>query len=264
METARTSAPANQAPVSAEAADATIALYRRHGQRVFSFCVSRLRDPDEAQDAVQTAFMYALRALDRGVVPQHELAWLLKIAENVCRTTWRLRGRRRAVIASADVNELEVVAASLGAESEEHVEELKAALLQLPPNQRRAVLLREWQGLSYADIADELKLSVAAVETLLFRARRALGAYRERTRRALGAFDFGSLVYALRSVLQSGAATTAGTAAAAALVVAAGPTLAAGRHDSDMDEKAVAPNGSSFDFQSRSFIRSPWPKGARP
>jgi len=40
--------------------------------------------------------------------------------------------------------------------------------------QRRAILLREWQGLSYAEIADELQLSVGAVEALLFRARRGL------------------------------------------------------------------------------------------
>ena len=197
-------AAANRKPVSPEAADATIALYRRHGQRVFSFCVSRLRDLDEAQDAVQTSFMYALRALDRGVVPQYELAWPLKIAENVCRTTRRVQFRRRSVISSADVDELED-AAALTVDGEDRLGELKAALKQLPASQRRAMLLREWQGLSYADIADELRLSVPAVEALLFRARRTLAAYRERTRSALGAFNLGSLAYAVRSALQSGA-----------------------------------------------------------
>ena len=44
----------------------------------------------------------------------------------------------------------------------------------MPEQQRRALLLREWQGLSYKEIADELDLSQAAVETLLFRARRSL------------------------------------------------------------------------------------------
>jgi RNA polymerase sigma factor (sigma-70 family) len=211
--------------VSPDAAQATRALYERHGQRVFSFCLSRLRDWEEAQDAAQTAFVYVLKALDRGVVPRYEVAWLLKIAENVCRTSHRSLGRRRAVISSADVTELEVAAASLGGETDEELAELRSGLEQLPASQRRAILLREWQGLTYADIADDLDLSVSAVETLLFRARRGLAAYRDRARRAVGALNVGSLVFAARSALQSSMATTA---AAGALVVAASPMLVRG------------------------------------
>jgi RNA polymerase sigma factor (sigma-70 family) len=44
----------------------------------------------------------------------------------------------------------------------------------MPAQQRRALLLREWRGLTYREIAAELELSQAAVETLLFRARRTL------------------------------------------------------------------------------------------
>jgi DNA-directed RNA polymerase specialized sigma24 family protein len=44
----------------------------------------------------------------------------------------------------------------------------------MPEQQRRAILLREWQGLSYREISDELELSQSAVETLIFRARRSL------------------------------------------------------------------------------------------
>ena len=50
------------------AAERTGDLYARYGQRVYSFCRSRLRNPEEAQDAAQTAFLYALRSLRRGVV----------------------------------------------------------------------------------------------------------------------------------------------------------------------------------------------------
>jgi hypothetical protein len=49
--------------------------------------------------------------------------------------------------------------------------EIAAAIRRLPPNQRAVILLREIQGLSYAEIATELDLSLAAVETLIFRAR---------------------------------------------------------------------------------------------
>ena len=51
---------------------------------------------------------------------------------------------------------------------------IEEALEKMPENQRRAILLREWQGLSYREISEELDLSQAAVEMLIFRARRAL------------------------------------------------------------------------------------------
>jgi hypothetical protein len=56
----------------------------------------------------------------------------------------------------------------------ERFETLCAALESLPDKQRRAILLREWRGLSYSEIAEELNVSHAAVETMLFRARRSL------------------------------------------------------------------------------------------
>jgi RNA polymerase sigma-70 factor (ECF subfamily) len=208
--------------VTESASAMTRRLYESYGQRVLTFCLSRLRDREEAQDAAQTTFVYVLRALERGVVPRHELAWLLKIAENVCHSSRRSLGRRMAVTSSADVTELEAAADSFSQESSEQVRDLREALELLPDNQRRAVLLREWQGLSYAEIADELHLSVPAVEALLFRARRALAAHLERTRSRL--LNLGSSLAALRSLAQGGpakmavATAVAGIAAAPAIV----------------------------------------------
>jgi len=187
--------------VRAEASATTLRLYEHYGQRVLTFCLSRLQDREEAQDAAQTTFVYVLRALERGVVPRNELAWLLKIAENVCHSSRRSLGRRMAVTSSADVTELEAAAESLSAETNEQLRDLREALELLPENQRRAVLLREWQGLSYAEIADELSLSVPAVEALLFRARRSLAAYLERTRSRLGTLDLESSLDRLRTLL---------------------------------------------------------------
>ena len=190
--------------VAEQARATTRRLYEQHGQRVLTFCLSRLGDREEAQDAAQTTFVYVLRALERGVVPRHELAWLLKIAENVCHSSRRSLGRRLAATSSADVTELEAAAESLSPEAAEQLHDLREALELLPENQRRAVLLREWQGLSYAEIADELRLSVPAVEALLFRARRAIAAHVGRTRSRL--VDLGSSLVALRSFLPGGAA----------------------------------------------------------
>ena len=208
------------------AAERTADLYARHGQRVYSFCRSRLRNPEEAQDAAQTAFLYALGSLRRGVVPRNELAWLLTIADNVCRSSRRTLGRRLAHVANADVDELEAAAPALNAETREEIAQLRAALEQLPDRQRQAILLREWQGLSYADIAEQLGLSLAAVETLLFRSRRSLIRRLRGPRARLGVLDLASGASLLRSVLGG----TAGKAAvgAAALAVVAAPVA---RHE---------------------------------
>ena len=123
---------------------------------------------------MQTTFIYVLRSLQRGVKPEFELAWLLKIAFNVCREAERSVGRIHATTWEVeDIDELAARSAA-GYEGPEQLDALREALATLPERQRRAILLREWQGLSYAEIADELQLSVSAVETLLFRARRSL------------------------------------------------------------------------------------------
>jgi RNA polymerase sigma-70 factor (ECF subfamily) len=166
----------------AHAAEVTRYLYEKYGERVFTFCSARLRNREEAQDAVQTTFIYVLRSLQRGVEPEFELAWLLKIAFNVCRDAERSVGRINAATRKVeDMDELEAPSAA-GYEGPEQLDALRVALAHLPERQRRAILLREWQGLSYAEIADELRLTVGAVETLLYRARRSLASSSARSR----------------------------------------------------------------------------------
>jgi RNA polymerase sigma factor (sigma-70 family) len=163
------------APVPAsgiESADAASDLFGRYHDRVYAFCMSRTRNPTDPEDATQTAYMYALNGLRRGVVPRFELTWLLRIAENVCHSMHRRAYRRY------ERDELSPDAMSGQDDTAlvtEHFETLCLALESLPDKQRRAILLREWRGLSYSEIADELDVSHAAVETMLFRARRALG-----------------------------------------------------------------------------------------
>jgi RNA polymerase sigma-70 factor (ECF subfamily) len=196
------SAVLGHAPVArpTEPAELTQYLFEKYGQRVFTFCYSRLRNREEAQDAAQTTFIYVLRSLQRGVEPQFELAWLLKIAFNVCRGVRRSTGRETAVTQEvADIDELAAPPAA-GYEGNERLAALRDALAHLPESQRRAILLREWQGLTYAEIADELGLSVGAVETLLFRARRNLAARLQHVRSGAAAINIASLAPFLRSV----------------------------------------------------------------
>jgi RNA polymerase sigma-70 factor (ECF subfamily) len=141
-------------------------LYRRHRRDVYGAVLRDVRDPDEAEDVTQIAFLNAFRALRRGEEPEKPRAWLVTIARNVVRRRYRaLATRPREVLldpdAAPDLTDLDGPSAG----------EIAAAIRRLPPNQRAVILLREIQGLSYAEIAQELDLSVAAVETLIFRAR---------------------------------------------------------------------------------------------
>jgi RNA polymerase sigma-70 factor (ECF subfamily) len=158
--------------VAADASGArTEELYLRHGRQIYSFCLWRLRDRLDAEDAVQSTFLNAFRALERGVVPYAEAAWLYKIADNVCRTRTRAAYRRGRVEVPSVVDE-----SIASPERDDVTIDLRGALKRLPPRQRRAILLREWHGLGYGEIGTELGLSRAAVEALLHRARRSLRA----------------------------------------------------------------------------------------
>ena len=62
------------------------------------------------------------------------------------------------------------------AETRERAAEVRQAVAALPPRQRAAIVLRHFQGLTYAEIGEGLGISVSAVESMLFRARRTLRA----------------------------------------------------------------------------------------
>ncbi len=171
---------------AAREADATQDLYERYSAQIFGFCVNKLGSRDEAEDALQSTFLNAHRALQRGVKPEAELAWLFKIAHNVCLTRHRSTRRRGRVESPSDFAAVQDVVAAPSQESPEELMRLTESLEHMPESQRRAILLREWQGLSYHEIADELELSQSAVETLIFRARRNLAANLESEAEAAG------------------------------------------------------------------------------
>ena len=208
---------------AARDADATHELFERYSGQIFGFCVNQLGSRDEAEDALQSTFLNAHRALQRGVTPEAELAWLYKIAHNVCLTRRRSTRRRGRVESPSDFAAVQDVLPAPSRESGEDLMRLTEALEHMPDNQRRAILLREWQGLSYHEIADELKLSQSAVETLIFRARRTLASNLEaeqerpstvsRMRRVL---DAGTLLAMLKGLFEGGAAVKVATVAVAA------------------------------------------------
>jgi RNA polymerase sigma factor (sigma-70 family) len=213
-------------------ADATRQLYERHSSRIFGFCLSRLGSREEAEDAVQTTFLNAQRGLGRGVVPEYELAWLFKIAQNVCHNRYQSSRRRGSVEATHDLDALQDVIASPDRSPAVSLGELTKALGAIPVRQRKALLLREFQGYSYEEISAELGISVAAVETLLFRARRGVAQQLEQSgttslkQRGGAAASFVELFRwlfgAAAAPLKLAAVTAAAVASTAALTVSVG------------------------------------------
>jgi RNA polymerase sigma-70 factor, ECF subfamily len=210
---------------------AAAALFQRHSAHVFRYCNARLRKREDAEDAVQTTFLHAFRSLRQGVKPLVESAWLLGIARNVCLSRWEASGRRNRLEAVCDPDVLARSAAAPQGRREELIG-LENALARLPERQRRAVLLRDWRGLSYDEVAEQLGVSRAAVETLIFRGRQRLAELlREEPstiRRRLGSLgNLGALVNAVKTAFTGGAAATK-LAVAVTVVAASGAGIAAG------------------------------------
>ena len=162
------------------ASDTAQDLYARYGSQIYSYCLHRLRSREEAEDAVQTTFLNAFRSLQRGAQTQFERAWLYKIAQNVCLARQTVSTRRLRLESPNDFEVLQEVVPAHESEQPLDLIGLEEALERMPENQRRAILLREWQGLSYREISAALGHSQASVETLIFRGRRSLARALER------------------------------------------------------------------------------------
>jgi RNA polymerase sigma-70 factor, ECF subfamily len=189
-------------------------LYREHRAGLVRLVERELRDHHDAEDVVQTAFLDAQCALERGTIPRNPRAWLTTIALNAAR---RLRRRR---LNAEPLEEYEAQEAS-------RMPEIRAALTSLPSEQRTAVLYRDVVGLSYGETAEQMGTSVNAVTMLLHRGR-------QRLRQTLGATTGGLGLW--RGLRRAGMPQAAAAKGAAAVVVAAGLATAG-----TVTARAVAP-----------------------
>ena len=227
-------------------AQTTHQLYQRYGRQIYAYCLHHLRSREEAEDAVQTTFLNAFRGLQSGTVAHSEQAWLYKIAQNVCLARHSSRARRLRLETPNNFEVLQETVASPQADGADELIGIEDALEGMPENQRRAILLREWQGLSYREIAEELQLSQSAVEMLIFRARRALANALEQPEAKTAKrriVSLGSLLAGLKSLLSGGAAVKA-----VALAFAAGSIVVAGEAEHTIvnrPAKRVEPAASS-------------------
>jgi RNA polymerase sigma factor (sigma-70 family) len=226
---------------AAEAGD----LYERYAGQIYGYCMHQLGSREDAEDAVQTTFMNAFRGLQRGIVPELESAWLYKIAHNVCLSRRRSSWRRGRVEAPNNFEVLQEIVPGREQVADELIR-LQDVLEEMPEHQRRAILLREWQGLTYREISDELGLSQAAVETLIFRARRALAqgleqdadTWKKRLRRGA---DVGGAIACVKTLLGGGGAAAIKIGTTAALVASAAVAAATAPVVPKQHQKAAAP-----------------------
>jgi RNA polymerase sigma-70 factor, ECF subfamily len=144
-------------------------LYRRYVGDVYHYALAVSRNGPDAEDITQTTFLNAYRAVQRGEEPRAPKNWLLAIAHNVMRQRFRQAARRPNEVELDDA-----IGATVPDDEGYSAEDIRRGLGQLAFNQRAALVMRELEGRSYAEIAEILGVSVGAVETLIFRARRAL------------------------------------------------------------------------------------------
>ena len=145
-------------------------LYRKHVGDVYRYALAVMRNQADAEDVTQTTFLNAYRSYsEQGNRPEKPQNWLIAIAHNVCRQRFRQSARRPAEVSFEDD-----IADSIPDDDAPTGDDIRRALGHLAFNQRAALVMRELEGRSYVEIAEILDLSTSAVETLIFRARRAL------------------------------------------------------------------------------------------
>ncbi|GAA0849261.1 RNA polymerase sigma factor RpoE [Marinobacter szutsaonensis] len=157
-------------------------LVVKYQTRVASIISRYVYDSQEVMDLTQETFVKAYRAIDRFRGDSAFYTWLYRIAVNTAKNFLESRGRRPQ--ASADVSDAENFDDGIRLrdpasperllQREQLQEELSRAIAELPEELRSAFLLREYDGLSYEDIAKILECPIGTVRSRIFRARDAV------------------------------------------------------------------------------------------
>jgi RNA polymerase sigma-70 factor (ECF subfamily) len=162
-------------------ADAFGEIVRRWERRIYSLAYGMLGREEDARDATQETFLSAFRNL-RGFRGEAKVSsWLHRIAINQCITRQR-RAKVRGETALED--ELETAEAAFlapasesparAAESQQRTEMVRRAVGSLPPELRQVVVMKEFEELTFQEIAEALDLPLSTVKSRLYTALRQL------------------------------------------------------------------------------------------
>ncbi|HOM81066.1 MAG TPA: sigma-70 family RNA polymerase sigma factor [Armatimonadota bacterium] len=160
------------------------AVFDQYHRKVYNVIYRLVGNQDDAEDLTQEAFVNAYRAYDRFRGDSQVYTWLYRIAVNVCKNRFKQEKRASRVrIDSLDEPvpgedgpiQRDVPDDTLNPYRAVEAGELRSvihqAILELPPEYRVPIVLRELQELSYAEIAETMGIPVDTVKTRIFRAR---------------------------------------------------------------------------------------------
>jgi RNA polymerase sigma-70 factor (ECF subfamily) len=152
-------------------------LIERHGAEIFAYLWRMVGNSADAEDCLQDTFLRAFRAYPRLDARGEHRAWLYKIATNVARTY--LRRRKRLAMHTVDLDP-ECLQGSLSPGEEvdrrQRLAAVTTAVGELPYKQRAALILRKYQGLSYAAIASTLGGTESSARANVYQALKKLRA----------------------------------------------------------------------------------------
>jgi RNA polymerase sigma factor (sigma-70 family) len=146
-------------------------IYRDHHQAIYRYCLAIVRNPADAEDALQATMAAAMRSLPRDRGPSAIRPWLFRVAYNESISI--IRARREVPSADPVLGEGSGSAAD-EAESSDRLRALVADLQALPERQRSALVMRELSGLAYAEIGEALNCGEGAARQVVHEARAAL------------------------------------------------------------------------------------------
>jgi len=149
-------------PETAEKAFAE--LYSRYAPRVYAYCRRFLGNREDAQDVFQETFVRFYKSINSERVMTNIPAFILKIARNLCVNSKR---REKPPITLEEY----MSGHNDRTDTDELLNLIKTALDLLPQEYREMFILREYDGLSYTEIAEVAGISIATVKIRLFRAK---------------------------------------------------------------------------------------------
>jgi RNA polymerase sigma factor (sigma-70 family) len=154
-------------------------LYRRYNRRIGAYVGSMVSDHGRAEDVTQDVFLAALRRIRATEQAIAFKPWVFEIARNACIDHFRRTRRVAEVSLEAGADEAARLPAraptpDAAVDAKQRLDDLCGAFVGLSDTHHQILVMRELEGLSYAQIGERLGVSRASVESTLFRARKRL------------------------------------------------------------------------------------------
>lgn len=153
--------------------DAFNLLVRRWERQIYGLTLRMLGRDEEAKDATQETFISAYRNLSKFRGEAKFSSWIYRIALNICNT--KLRGRTKQTISIDEQREesgFEIAADTeeLGSrlQQEQVARHVRRALQGLPAEMRQVIIMKEYEGLKFSEIADILGIPLSTVKTRMY------------------------------------------------------------------------------------------------